>query len=100
MAMSERPVQEIMADRMAIVAEIARLNSERLRQTQQAGGIAIEVLGCQRRLAEDGSDATRRKLDDAMARDALIQSELAQCDARLRVLDQRLEQLGLELARS
>ena len=100
MAMTEtaRPLQEIMDERMAIVLEVARLNSERLRQTQQAGGIAIELLGCQRQLADEDSEAARRTLDAAMARDALIQTELAHCDARLRALDQRLEQLDLELA--
>lgn len=95
-----RPLPEIVAERMAVVLEVARLNAERLRQTQQAGGTAIELLGCHRRLAEDDSEAARRALDDALARDARIQAALAQCDTQLLALDQRLEQLDLELARS
>ena len=101
MTASARPLQQILADRTAIVVEVARLNSARLRYSQLAGGIEIELLVCRRQLAASaGSDDAQRALDETSAREAQIRADLERCDAQLRALDHRLAELDRELARA
>lgn len=94
-----RLLQQILAERAALVGEIARLNAEQLRDSQRAGGLEIEVLTCLREVeARGGSDSARRSLAEAQAREARNASERLRREAALDALAQRLAALDRELA--
>ena len=101
MTASTRALEQILADRTSTVVEVARLNSARLRYSQLAGGIEIELLVCRRQLAASaGSDDAQRALDETLAREAHIRTELERCDEQICALDHRLAELDRELARA
>ena len=75
MSTTVRPIREIMTERMALVAEVASLNSRQLRHSQLIGGLEIELLACRRALAE------------AEARDQELRAEIARDDEQQGRLD-------------
>jgi len=83
-----RPIHDILAERVALVAELARLNARQLRNSQLAGGVEIELLACRRALAK------------AEARDQQLRAEIARDEAERDELDERLAALDCELART
>ena len=83
-----RPVHEVIAERMALVAEAAALNSRQLRNSQLVGGAEIELMACRRALAE------------AEAREEAIRAEIARDDEEQDRLAERLSALDAELARA
>ena len=83
-----RSIAAIMAERMALVAEVSGLNARQLRNSQLAGGIEIELLACRRALAE------------AEAREQELRAEIARDDDQHTRLDERLAALDRELAQT
>jgi hypothetical protein len=88
MSQTARSTQVIMAERLALVAEVTGINARQLRNIQLVGGLEIELLACQRALAE------------AQARDREVRAEIARDEEQLDRLDQRLTALDRELART
>ena len=87
MSETARPIPEIMAERMALVAEVSGLNARQLRNSQLIAGLEIELLACRRALAE--AEARDQELRATIARDEEQQGRL---DERLAALDRELAQ--------
>lgn len=83
---ADRPVQSILADRMALVAQVAALNARKLRNSQLVGGAEVDVLTCRRALAE------------AEERERQLRSEIARDEAEHTALEEQLSALDRELA--
>lgn len=96
---ANRSLQQILAERAVLVAEVARLNAEQLRNSQRAGGLEVELLSWRRETeAGDGGEAARRSLAEAEAREVDNDGERLRCEAALEELTRRLEELDRELA--
>ena len=82
---TDRPIQTILAERMALVTQAAALNARQLRNSQLVGGAEVNVLACRRALAE--AEERERQLRVEIARDEAEQAEL---EERLSALDREL----------
>lgn len=82
---TERPIQAILAERMALVTQVAALNARQLRNSQLIGGAEVDVLACRRALAE--AEERERQFRVEIARDEAEQAEL---EERLSALDREL----------
>lgn len=95
-AATARPLAVILAERLALVGEIARLNAAELRHRQQAGGAEITAVRC--RAAAAGADpaagaalaAAEAELQATSIALAAVAAELAALEERLAVLDREL----------
>jgi hypothetical protein len=85
MSSTGRPVEAILAERMAVVTQVSALNSRQLRNSQLVGGAEVDVLACRRALAE--AEERERQLRVEIARDA---AEHAVLEERLSTLDREL----------
>lgn len=86
----------LLMERLAIVQEIAGLNARQLKNQQEAGGMELECMGCERELARGVPHAQERLaqlregLAQALERCADTERELAACESRLDAVDLQL----------
>ena len=91
-------IQDIFARRMALVGEISQLNAEQLHNSQQLSGNQIDLMRCSDRLQDQaGSAQLRDELDAAEAHAVLLQSKIADCDNRIRMLEAEIAALDRQL---
>ncbi len=89
---------EILAERMELVQEAARLNSEQLLNAQQLSGNQVELLRCNDAMTDGTATAeTRAELSVAENRDAELRSRIDECDRRLKDLEDRIAVLDRKL---
>lgn len=83
---TDRPVNAILTERMALVTRITALNARQLRNSQLVGGAEVDVLSCRRALAE------------AEERERQLRSEIARDETEHTALEEQLSALDRELA--
>lgn len=93
-----RPLAAILAERLDLVGEIARLNAVQLRNRQRAGGAEIALACCRDVAAGAGAAGTGAALAAAEAELQATLADLAALECRLAVLDERVAALDRELA--
>lgn len=93
-AATARPLAVILAERLALVGEIARLNAAELRHRQQAGGAEITAVRCRAAGADPAAGAAlaaaEAELQATSIALAAVAAELAALEERLAVLDREL----------
>jgi len=89
MSAAPRPVAEIFAQRLSLVAEVTALNARQLRLRQILGGIEVELML--------GGDAPE---DGLRQRDGDARAAMAECDRLKAALEARIAALDRELAAS
>ena len=87
-------LHEIMAQRMVLVGEIAKLNAEQLRNTQMVSGNQIELMRC----AQSADEETRSELAEAKVRDAQLRDKITQCESKLKTLEEEIAAIDSKLA--
>lgn len=89
---------EIFAERMKLVQETARLNSEQLLNAQQLSGNQVELMRCKDAMTDGIATAeTRAELAAAEDRDAELRSRIDECNRRLSDLEERIAALDRKL---
>lgn len=98
--MSARKLPELLAERLALVTEIARIAGARQQAQVAAGGAEIDALGRQRAAAGRAGDTQdgRQALDGALARDTEARETLHEYDARIHDLECRIADIDEEIA--
>lgn len=87
-------LHQIMTQRMSLVGEISKLNAEQLRNTQMMSGNQIELMRC----AENAGDQAQSELADAKVRDAQLRGKIAECEDKLRMLEDEVAAIDRKLA--
>lgn len=94
-----RSFQTVMIERTQLVGQLVELNGTQVRLVQDVGGAEIEVMSCERTIAEgDESLAARSGLEAALQRHEAALAALAECEGRLLDLEGRVDALDREIA--
>ncbi|WP_111428859.1 hypothetical protein [Rhodobacteraceae bacterium DSL-40] len=94
-----RSFQTVMIERTQLVCQLVELNGTQVRLVQDVGGAEIDVMTCERTIAEDGeSAAARSELEAAIQRQEAALAALAECETRLLHLEGRVDALDREIA--
>lgn len=91
-------IREVFEKRMSLVGEISRLNAEQLLNTQKLSGNQVDLMRCTDAVrAEAASGQLHQELAAAKDRDALLKSRIADCEDKIRVLEEQVAALDRKL---
>ncbi len=95
---NQEKIQAIFQKRISIVAEISILNAQQLQNSQKLLGNGIDLQRCAERLAEEGeSKPLRDELENSKAQEEHLQSVIADCNRKLKKLEERVLELDQRL---
>ncbi len=91
-------LQSLLGHRLAIVQEIARLNARQLQNRQVFSGLELEVMLCERGLAQPDDPAATDRLAAALAQREAAEARLADDESELVEWHERLDAVDREIS--